>query len=87
MLSCVKNKGGVQLSIGNPSQSYVPYGITQCYLSPYRHPTQMNAPRLNPSSPARQTDTWFTYPAEIKAEFILVDPDGLPVTGEKAKSL
>ena len=38
---------------------YLPYGITQCYLPP----TQVNAPRLNPS---RKAGTRFTYPGGME---------------------
>jgi len=48
----------VQLFLGNPSQSYKaspPYRIA---LSVTCHPTQTNAPRLNPSQRRRHSERW-----------------------------
>ena len=42
---------------------HLPYGITQCYLLGC-YPTQVNAPRLNPSP---QAGTQFTYPGGIES--------------------
>jgi len=50
--------------MGNPSQSYgaslAIWDLTLCYL----HPTQVNAPRCNPSQPGQYSR--FTYPGMIE---------------------
>jgi len=46
---------------GAPSHSYLPYGITQCYLPP--DTSEHTPPAL---TPARQAGARFTYPGGME---------------------